>query len=44
VKAEKTGGLAIKGAAAGKDFPCLQYRGAEAGIQAPPLLAPHRVV
>ncbi|MDR0639704.1 MAG: hypothetical protein LBG27_12530 [Spirochaetaceae bacterium] len=34
------GGLAVKGAAAGKDLLRLQYRCAEAGIQAPPLLAP----
>jgi hypothetical protein len=39
VKADKTDGLAIKGAAAGKNLPRFQYRGAEAGIQAPPLLA-----
>jgi hypothetical protein len=40
LKAGKTDGLAIKGAAAGKNLPRLQYCGAEAGIQAPPLLAP----
>jgi hypothetical protein len=39
LKADKTDELAIKGAAAGKDLPRLQYRSAEAGIQAPPLLA-----
>jgi hypothetical protein len=40
VKADKTDELAVKGVTAGKDLPRLQYRSAEAGIQAPPLLEP----